>query len=167
MKNKLFALLLASAAALSGTAASAAELSTQGALLDRVAAVVNEGVVTTSELDEQTAMIAERLREQRTELPPESVLRSQVLDRLVVQEVQAQRAKRLGLKVSDEQVNAALADVAQRNNIGLAQLPQALAQQGVEYAGFRENLRKEITLSQLRQRDVLQRISITPRELDQ
>ena len=167
MKNKLFALLLAATAVLAGPTASAAELTTKGALLDRVAAVVNEGVVTTSELDEQTTMIAERLREQRTELPSDSVLRGQVLDRLVLQEIQLQRAKRVGLKVSDEQVNAALADVAQRNNIGLAQLPQALAQQGVEYAGFRENLRKEITLSQLRQRDVLQRISITPRELDQ
>ena len=107
----------------------AAELSTRGQLLDRVAAVVNEGVVTTTELDEQVASIAESLREQRTELPPQDVLRSQVLDRLVMQEVQFQRANRVGIKIGDEQVNAALADVARRNNISLEQLPQALAQQ--------------------------------------
>jgi peptidyl-prolyl cis-trans isomerase SurA len=145
----------------------AAEISTRGQMLDRVAAVVNDGVVTTSELDEQVAMITERLNEQRTQLPPADVLRSQVLDRLVVQEIQLQRANKLGLKIGDEQVNAALADIAKRNNLSLAQMPQALAQQGVDYAGYRENMRKEIALTSLRQRDVLQRISITPRELDQ
>jgi len=145
----------------------AEELSTRGQLLDRVAAVVNEGVVTTTELDEQVAAITDRLREQRTELPPADVLRSQVLDRLVMQEIQFQRANRVGIKIGDEQVNAALSDIARRNNLTLAQLPQALAQQGVDYASYRENMRKEIMLSSLRQRDVLQRISITPRELDQ
>jgi peptidyl-prolyl cis-trans isomerase SurA len=145
----------------------AAEISTRGQMLDRVAAVVNDGVVTTSELDEQVAMIAERLNEQRTQLPPADVLRSQVLDRLVVQEIQLQRATKLGIKIGDEQVNAALADIARRNNLSLAQMPEALAQQGVDYAGYRENMRKEIALTALRQRDVLQRISITPRELDQ
>jgi peptidyl-prolyl cis-trans isomerase SurA len=95
------------------------------------------------------------------------VLRSQVLDRLVLQEIQLQRANKLGLKISDEQVNSALGDIARRNNISLSQLPEVLAQQGVDYAGYRENMRKEIALSGLRQRDVLQRISVTPRELDQ
>ncbi|MET0292105.1 MAG: peptidylprolyl isomerase [Steroidobacteraceae bacterium] len=165
-----FALIAAAAlTAFTGGVASlhAAELSTRGQMLDRVAAVVNDGVVTTTELDEQIEMIAERLREQRTQLPPADVLRSQVLDRLILQEIQAQRASKLGLKISDEQVNAALNDIAVRNNISLAQLPQALASQGVDYAGYRENMRKEIALSALRQRDVLQRINVTPRELDQ
>ncbi len=145
----------------------AAESSQRGQVLDRVAAVVNDGVVTTSELDEQVAMISERLAEQRTQLPPADVLRSQVLDRLILQEIQTQRATKLGLKISDEQVNGALNDVARRNNMSLSQLPQALAQQGVDYAGYRENMRKEISLTALRQRDVLQRINITPRELEQ
>jgi peptidyl-prolyl cis-trans isomerase SurA len=147
--------------------ADAAELSAKGQLLDRVAAIVNDGVVTTSELDDQIAMITERLNEQQTQLPPPDVLRSQVLDRLVLQEIQLQRANKIGLKIGDEQVNAALADIASRNNLTLSQLPQALSQQGVDYAGYRENMRKEIALSALRQRDVLQRISVTPRELDQ
>lgn len=108
-----------SCAALLSCAAAAAELSTRGQLLDRVAAVVNDGVVTTSELEEQVAMISERLREQRTELPPPDVLRSQVLERLVLQEVQLQRADRIGLRISDEQLNAALAEVAQRNGLTL------------------------------------------------
>ncbi len=149
------------------TTAPAAELSKRGALIDRVAAIVNENVVTTSELDEQVAMITERLQQQRTALPDAEVLRKQVLDRLVVQEVQMQRANRVGIKISDEQLNAALADVAQRNNIRLADLPRALASQGVDYASYRDNMRKEITLTSLRQRDVIGKINVTPRELEQ
>ncbi len=149
------------------TTAPAAELSKRGALIDRVAAIVNENVVTTSELDEQVAMITERLEQQRTALPDAEVLRKQVLDRLVVQEVQMQRANRVGIKISDEQLNAALADVAQRNNLRLADLPRALASQGVDYASYRDNMRKEITLTSLRQRDVIAKINVTPRELEQ
>ncbi len=145
------------------TAAVAAE----GELLDRVAAIVNEGIVAESELTEQMLMITERLREQNTPLPEPEVLRRQVLERLVLQEIQLQRAERIGLKVSDEQLNAALLDIAQRNNISLSQLPAALTQQGIDYAAYRDNIRKEITLNGLRQRDVISRINVTPRELEQ
>jgi peptidyl-prolyl cis-trans isomerase SurA len=143
------------------------ELATKGELLDRVAAVVNDGVVLNSELDDQMAIISERLRQQKLELPPQNVLRQQVLERLVLQEIQAQRANKAGLKVPDETLNTALTDVAQRNGIPLSQLPEALHQQGIDYAAYREDMRKELTLGLLRQRDVLQRISITPREIDQ
>ena len=91
------------------------DLSSGGELLDRVAAVVNEGVVLKSELDDQIEVISERLRQQHLELPPQNVLRQQVLERLVLQEIQVQRAQRTGIKVSDEQLNAALQDVARRN----------------------------------------------------
>jgi peptidyl-prolyl cis-trans isomerase SurA len=160
----LFLLVLALATTLG---ASAADLSQRGQLLDRVVAIVNDNVVVTSELNDQIEMISERLKEQRTALPPADVLRKQVLDRLIVQEIQLQRASRVGIKVSDEQLNAAMSDIAQRNKITLADLPRALAQQGVDYAGYRENMRKEIALSGLRQRDVLGKINVTPRELDQ
>src|SRR5688500_14395203 len=110
------------------------ELATGGVLLDRVAAVVNEGIVLQSELDTQTAMIVQRLQESRTELPPQNVLRQQVLERLVLQEVQLQRADRIGLKVSDEVLNNALRDVAKRNSIPLDRLPEVLASQGLNYA---------------------------------
>ena len=143
------------------------ELATKGVLLDRVAAVVNDGVVLNSELDDQVAAVSERLRAQKLELPPQNVLRQQVLERLVLQEIQAQRANRAGLKVPDDALNSALQEVAQRNNIPLSQLPEALSQQGIDYASYREEMRKELTLGLLRQRDVLQRISITPREVDQ
>jgi peptidyl-prolyl cis-trans isomerase SurA len=143
------------------------ELTTTGDLLDRVAAVVNEGIVLQSELDEQVILITERLRAQKLDLPPENVLRQQVLERLVLQEIQMQRADRANLKVPDEALNSAMQDVAQRNNIPLSQLPEALAAQGIDYAAYRDAMRKELTLTLLRQRDVIQRISVTPREIDQ
>ncbi len=143
------------------------ELSSSGALLDRIAAVVNDGVVLLSELDAQTEEVIARLRQQNTELPARNVLRRQVLERLVVEEIQMQRAQRLGVQVSDEMVNGAMNDVARRNNIGFADLPQALAQQGVDYRTFRDEIRRQITLQLLRQRDVLGRINISPRELEQ
>ncbi len=170
------ALLLAGAATAADapkteTAPAAAEapakVEPKGELLDKVVAIVNDGVVTQSDLDEQTAAIVDNLREQKTPLPPQDVLRKQVLERLVMREIQLQRAERIGLKISDEQVNGQLADIAQRNGMTLTQLPTALAQQGVDYAGFRDNLRKEMTLQGLRQRDVLGKINVSPRELEQ
>jgi peptidyl-prolyl cis-trans isomerase SurA len=138
-----------------------------GALLDRVVAIVNDGVVSESELIEQVSTISDRLREQNTPLPPDDVMRKQVLERLILQEVQFQRAERIGLKISDEQLNEALNDIAQRNKMTLSQLPAALSAQGIDYPSYRDNMRREITLQALRQRDVLNRINVTPRELEQ
>ncbi len=143
------------------------EASSSGVLLDRIAATVNDGVVLQSELDEQMIIISERLRDQKLELPPQNVLRKQVLDRLVLQELQMQRANRAGIKVSDETLNNALNDVANQNRIKLADLPDALAAQGIDYAGYRDSLRKELAMQILRQRDVIGRINVSPREIDQ
>jgi len=143
------------------------ELATGGGLLDRVAAVVNDGVVLKSEVDDQVEMVAERLKQQRTELPPANVLRQQILERLIVQEIQLQRADKGGVKVSDEMLNNSLRDVAERNKLTLDQLPSALESQGINYAAYRDSLRKEMTISLLRRRDVLERIIVTPREIDQ
>jgi peptidyl-prolyl cis-trans isomerase SurA len=148
-------------------AGSAKELSTNGVLLDRVAAVVNEGVVLQSELDIQMHEIEARLRTQNVALPPEGVLRQQVLERLVQEEIQQQHADRAGIRVSDEQVNAAMEDIAARQNLKLEQLPQKLAADGIDYPQYRAELKKEIARQILRQRDVVQRIVVTPRELDQ
>jgi peptidyl-prolyl cis-trans isomerase SurA len=163
------ACLLALFAVLPDTAALAQsrEIGTRGDLLDRIAAVVNEGVVLQSQLDEQVTTITRRLRDQGTQLPPASVLRQQVLERLVLQEIQMQRADRLGIRVSDEMLNGALRNVAAQNKIEFAQLPEVLSSEGLDYAEYRDQLRREMTLSILRQRDVLQRIYVSPREIDQ
>ena len=143
------------------------EASSSGVLLDRVAATVNEGVVLQSELEEQMYIIASRMREQKVDLPPQNVLQKQVLDRLVLQELQMQRANRAGIMVADETLNNALRDVAEQNRIGLADLPAALAEQGIDYGNYRESIRRELAMQILRQRDVIGRINVSPREIDQ
>jgi peptidyl-prolyl cis-trans isomerase SurA len=160
-------LILIASFAASAALAQTREASASGELLDRVAATVNEGVVLASELDEQMSIIADRLRAQKLDLPPQNVLRQQVLDRLVLQELQMQRADRAGIKVADETLNNALKDVAQQNGITLAQLPNALAAQGIDYASYRDGIRKELAMQILRQRDVIARINVSPREIDQ
>lgn len=143
------------------------ELSVTGQQLDKIAAVVNEGVVLKSQVDQQFDAIVSRMRQQNGQMPPEQVIRQQVLERLVLQEIQAQRAARLGVTVSDEMLNSALRDVAQRNGIPFDQMPAALSAQGLDYASYREDMRREMAISLLRQRDVLARIYVSPRELDQ
>jgi peptidyl-prolyl cis-trans isomerase SurA len=143
------------------------DMSSSGVALDRVIAIVNEGVVLQSQLETQSALIAERLQAQGSQLPPADVIRQQVLERLILQEIQVQRAGRLGVQVPDEMLNEALRDVAKRNNIDFEQMPRALEQQGIDYANYREEMRREIMLSMLRQRDVFPRIYVSPREVEQ
>jgi peptidyl-prolyl cis-trans isomerase SurA len=143
------------------------DIGAHGEMLDRIAAIVNDGLVLKSELDVQMTSVQKRLQEQRVELPSQSVLQQQVLDRLVLQEIQMQRAKHVGLTVTDEQLNGALQEIAARNKIPFDQLPTALGAQGVDYKVYRESMRKELTLSTLRQRDVITHINVSPHELEQ
>ena len=161
------AVALALLLAAGGAVAQNRELSSRGELLDGVAAVVNDGVVLKSELSEETQRIIRRLQSQGTKVPPERALAPQVLERLIISRIQLQRCERVGIQVSDETLNNALANVAQRNNVTLQQLPQMLAREGIEYQQYRREMRDQIAIEQLRQRDVLGRISVSPREIDE
>ena len=169
MRKIAFFCFNAAVVALASTAALAQtrDIGVHGELLDRIAAIVNDGLVLKSELDAQMDAVTKRLQEQKVELPSQSILKQQVLDRLILQEIQSQHAKRVGLSVSDEQLNSALQEIASRNKIPFDQLPTALSAQGVDYKSYRESMRKELTLSTLRQRDVISHINVSPRELDQ
>jgi peptidyl-prolyl cis-trans isomerase SurA len=164
---QLCAVLIAQMLLLSPSHAQTRDIGVHGEMLDRIAAIVNDGLVLKSELDVQISTVQKRLQEQRVELPSQSVLQQQVLDRLVLQEIQLQRAKHVGLTVTDEQLNSALQEIAARNKIPFDQLPTALGAQGVDYKQYRESMRKELTLSTLRQRDVIAHINVSPHELDQ
>ena len=168
MKYKQFfgaAVLLLAAVGTAG--AQTKDLSSNGVLLDRVAAVVNDGIVLRSDVEQQLDTISDRLQKAGQQLPPRNVLRQQVLERLVLQELQMQRAERLGLKVSDEMINNALTDVARRNNIKFSDLPAALEAQGINYRDYRDEVRRDMVLQGLRQRDVIARVYVSPREVDQ
>ncbi len=168
--RKIFGLLssiLAVYLLISTAHAQTRDIGTRGVLLDRIVAVVNDGVVLKSELDQQMDAVTKRLEEQKVTLPPQSVLQQQVLDRLILQEIQTQRAAHIGLSISDEQLNGALQEIAGRNKIPFDQLPTALAAQGIDYKQYREAMRKELTLSELRDRDVISHIVVTPHEIEQ
>ena len=164
---QLCAILIAQILLLSPSHAQTRDIGVHGEMLDRIAAIVNDGLVLKSELDVQMSSVQKRLQEQRVELPSQSVLQQQVLDRLVLQEIQMQRAKHVGLTITDEQLNSALQEIAGRNKIPFDQLPTALAAQGVDYKTYRESMRRELTLSTLRQRDVIAHINVSPHELEQ
>lgn len=147
----------------------AAELSETGEFVDGVAAVVNDGVVLKSQLRDQTAVIIDRAAKSNPpmQLPPPDILRDQLLEALIVKEIQLQRAERIGLQVSDAMLNQAIEQLAINQGIRFEDMPALLAQDGVSYPQFRREFRDEVTLEQLRQIDVGNRIVISPRELEQ
>lgn len=149
--------------------ATADELSETGEFLDGVAAVVNEGVVLKSQFMRQLDAIKQRAAEQNMQLPPENILREQILERLIVTEIQMQRAERIGLsaQISDQVVNAAIQRLADQNQVRFEDIPAMLAEDGVDYAEFREGLREELTLSELKGIEVLRNIRVSEREIAQ
>jgi len=164
LRHFLLAVCLIHSASLS---AQTLDLSSTGELLDGIAAVVNDGAVLTSEVNLELGRIIERLNAQGTQVPPTSTLSPQILERLIIKRIQLQRAERIGIQIPDESLNLALNNIAQRNNTTLTELPALLASQGIEYSGFRSEMREQLAIDQLRQRDVIARINVTPRELEE
>ncbi len=141
-------------------------LSETGTRLDGIAAIVNEGVVLRSQLDEQLAAITARAQREGLRLPPPNVVQEQVLEQLIVEQIQLQRADRIGIQISDQMLNSALANIALQNDIAFEQLPEKLAEEGIDYGQYRREMRTQLILEQLRQIDVVGRISVAPREIE-
>ena len=134
--------------------------------LDKVIAVVDTEVVLRSELDERLQQVAERAQTNSLGLPDLEVLQQQVLDHLISERLQLQMARRVGLEVSDGQVNQTLNQIIANNNMTREQFAEQLALEGLSMAKFQENLRKDIALQQIQQGIVQQRIQISPLEID-
>ncbi len=143
----------------------AEELSDTGEFLDGVAAIVNEGVVLKSQFNEQLDVIAQRAEAQGIPMPPMAILEEQVLERLILTEIQLQRAERIGLEISDAMLNESIARIAQQNGVRFEDMPAVLAKDGVDYATFRRSLRDEVTVEQLRRIEVGRSIEVSPREI--
>jgi peptidyl-prolyl cis-trans isomerase SurA len=165
--NKFKTLLISMLVTLLATNSLTEELSTTGLFVDGLAAIVNEGVVLKSELNRQTELIALRAQEGGMTLPPDDVLQEQVLERLIVEEIQMQRAQRIGIQISDQQLNAAIGEIARNAGIQLDDMPAVLAEEGIEYGEYRRDMRRQMIMEQLRRIDVVQRISVSPREIQQ
>ncbi|MEX2353759.1 MAG: peptidylprolyl isomerase [Gammaproteobacteria bacterium] len=134
--------------------------------VDRIVAIVEEDIILRSELDERVRTISSQIREQGNPLPPLSVLEKQVLDRLVLSKLQIQMAENTGIRVDDETLNRTVSGIAAENQLNLTQFRQILEEDGYSYDSFREDIRNEILLARLRQRQVDNRIVVTDREVD-
>ncbi|MFA5913946.1 MAG: peptidylprolyl isomerase, partial [Burkholderiales bacterium] len=154
-------LALASGGALAQTAAS-----NRVALVDRIVAVVNSEVITKAELAERVKTVTQQLRQQGTPLPPAEQLQRQVLERMIMDRLQLQLARETALRVDDLQLDRTVARVAERNKMSLTQFRQALERDGIQFDKFREEMRNEILLSRLREREVDNRIVVTDNEID-
>jgi peptidyl-prolyl cis-trans isomerase SurA len=134
--------------------------------IDRIAAVVNEDVILQSELDRATRNILNQYANRQDQLPPRDVLERQVLERLVMVRLQVARATESGIRVSDEEVDAAINSVAQQNGMTLDQLRQQLANDGTSFNDFRNSLRDELIIQRLRQSFAQSRVSVSDAEVD-
>ncbi len=134
--------------------------------LDRIVAVVENDVVMQSELDTELRSMVARMREQNMQIPSSSVLENQVLERMILVKIQLQRAKNTGIRVDDETLNRTISNIAAENNVSLSGFKEMLEEDGLNYEQFREDIRKEIIISRLRQSQVDNRISVTSKEID-
>ena len=134
--------------------------------VDRIVAVVNDEVITQQELAARVDFAFRQLRQQGTPPPARSVIERQLIERLINDRVQMQHARDIGLRVDDAELDKALARIAEQNKMSMTQLRATLQQDGVPFVKFREDIRSEITLSRLREREVAQKIVITESEID-
>ncbi len=135
--------------------------------LDRIVAVVNDDIILKSELDERLSSIRMRMEQQGTRMPPDSQIQGQVLEHLISEHVQLQRARMAGLEISDDELNQALQQIAQQNNISLRQLPQMLEQQGVDYPSFREEIRRELIQQEVQRQMLHREVTVSDREIQE
>lgn len=134
--------------------------------LDRIAAVVDEDVILASELDRAVANIRGQYATRQDQLPPQEILERQVLERLISMRLQTANAARTGVRVSDQEVDQAIAAIAQQNNFTMDQLRQQLAGDGMAFDDFRASLREELMIQRMRQRFAQTRISVSDAEVD-
>lgn len=134
--------------------------------MDRIIAIVDQAVITEMELEDRIVTISAQLKKQGIELPPENVLRKQVLERLITDALQLQYAAQTGMRVDDNQLDKTIERIAGQNQLTLAQFSDALKKEGVSLSKFRADIRNEITIARLREREVDGRINISESEID-
>jgi peptidyl-prolyl cis-trans isomerase SurA len=155
----------ARAAAPRGGAPSQAALD-RAVTLDRVVAVVNDEALTQYDVAEQKRVVLEQLKAQKVTPPPADVLDRQLLERLIVERALLQVAKESGIRIDDVQVERTIQRIAQENKMTTDQLRQAIERDGMSYARYRDDLRREMTMQRLREREVDARVTVSDAEVD-
>ena len=134
--------------------------------LDRIVAVVNEGVVLHSELERAMETGRRQLIERKIPAPSDDVLRTQVLERLVLSRVQTQRAQDAGIRVDDRELNEVITGMASQNKMSLTEFAEAIRKEGLDYLSLREEIRDEVVIERLRAREIENRVLVTDQDID-
>ncbi len=135
-------------------------------LVDRILAVVNDSVITERELEERVSAVNRQLEKQGTPLPSQEILSRQLLERLILENLQLQHAKEVGLKLDDQEVDRALQRIAQDNKLTVTELRDNLAKDGVGFAKFRDEIRREMTVARVRENEVESRVAVSESEVE-
>lgn len=134
--------------------------------MDRIIAIVDQVVITEKELADRIKTVTAQLEKQGTEPPPPAVLEKQILERMITDRLQLQFASQTGLRVDDNQLDKTIERIAGQNKMDIPTFKKALLEDGIQYRKFREDIRNEITLARLREREVDNRINISESEID-
>ncbi|PPD00171.1 MAG: molecular chaperone SurA [Methylotenera sp.] len=134
--------------------------------MDRIVAVVDQTVITEQELESRITSLSAQLRKQGTELPEESILRKQILERLISDALQLQYAAQTGIKVDDIQLDKTIERIAEQNKMTIREFHDALNQDGISIRKFRADIRNEIIIARLREREVESRVNVSESEID-
>jgi peptidyl-prolyl cis-trans isomerase SurA len=134
--------------------------------VDAIVAVVNTDVITQQELAKRMSDVVQRMRAQNIELPPVAELQKQLLERMILERAETQLAKENGLSVDDVMLDRAISRIAEQNKLSMADFQKQLAQDKIPYASFREEIRQEMLLQRLREREVDNKIQISESEVD-
>ncbi|MFC2991248.1 SurA N-terminal domain-containing protein [Halomonas tibetensis] len=140
--------------------------STQRQALDRIVAVVNQSAIMASELEERVIQTRSQLATQQIDLPPERILREQLLEQMILEEIQLQMAREAGLTIDDTELNRQVRSIAESNGMSLEQFADALETDGLALATVREDIRRELVLRELQQRQVGSRVNLSEREVE-
>ncbi|MEX0915153.1 MAG: peptidylprolyl isomerase [Wenzhouxiangellaceae bacterium] len=134
--------------------------------MDEIVAIVDEGVILRSELESTMQNVLNQIQSRGERQPPPQVLEEQVLERLIMNQVQIQRAEQTGIRVTDQEVDRSLSDVARQNNLSLIELRRAVESDGLDFNEFREDVRQQLLTSKLNQRIVESMDQVTDTEVD-
>ena len=161
----LFGLMIGAAQAAPATQ-TANHRSSQPLTLDRIVAVVNDGVITQNQLNARVRSATMQLHRQKVQLPPAEILRQQVLDQMVTERAQVQAAKEAGIQVDDAELEQALVRVAANQKMSPQQMRQTVEKDGVTWPEFREEIRNQMMIARVREREVDAKINVSPGEVD-
>ena len=134
--------------------------------LDQIITIVNDDVITSTELDRRIELITQQLKQSRTQLPPAEILRKQILERMILEKIQLQLAEKRAIRVDDETINRVIDNIAKENKLSIGDFRKVLERDGVSFAEFRQSIKRDLTIERLKNQEVDKEVTVTTQEVD-